>query len=189
MPRRTEKRGGKLREGIDYQFTRKGTRLSILRDVGPLILKARFDCKNLAFRADLDFDKLLRLADNADLEKLDDFASIEILELDRPRTGTVITAEHLKSFVRRELRVDRRKGFVRNIGSRSGLEQFLWSLSRCTPVPYASPAENLNSSVAKLLALPAQASLAHLEVVHGKSPTALNRPIYPLEGRKSAGHR
>ena len=52
------------------------------RDVGPVILKVRFDCKGLAFRADLDFDKLLRLADNADLEKLDDFASIDVFEHD-----------------------------------------------------------------------------------------------------------
>ena len=152
--RRTGKRGGKLEEGVDYQWNRKGTRLSVSQDVGPVIVKVRFDCKGLAFRAYLDFDKLLQLADNADLEKLDDFASIEVFERDGPGSGTVITAEQLKSFVRRELRVDRRKGFVRNISSRSGLEQFLWSLSRCTPVPYASPAENPNPAVAKLLALP-----------------------------------
>src|SRR5262249_20816203 len=116
-----------------------------------------------------------------DLEKLDDFASIEIFEEENPRPGTVITAEHLKGFVRRELRVDRRKGFVRNISSRSGLEQFLWSLSRCTPIAYASPPENPNPAVSKLLSLASQAPLAHLEVVHGKNTTGLHRPIYPLE--------
>ena len=179
--RRTGKRGGRLEEGIDYQWSRRGTRLSVSRDVGPVILKVRFDCKNLAFRAYLDFDKLLQLADNADLEKLDDFASIEVFEREPLGQGTIITAEQLKNFVRRELRVDRRKGFVRNISSRSGLEHFLWSLSRCTPIPYASPAENPNPSVAKLLTLPTQATLSHLEVVHGKSSTALNRPIYPME--------
>jgi hypothetical protein len=144
-------------------------------------VKLLFDCKGLAFRAYLDFDKLLRLADTADLEKLDDFTSIDVFERDEPKAGTVITAEQLKPFVRRELRVDRRKGFVRNISSRSGLEQFLWFLSRCTPVPYATPAENPNPAVAKLLAFPTQAPLSHLEVVHGKSFTALHRPIYPLE--------
>ena len=179
--RRTEKRGPKFEEGTDYEWNRKRTRLSILKDFGPLILRFRFDCKDLAFRANLDFDKLLRLADNADLEKLDDFASIEIFEHEGPRTGTVIIAEQLKSFVQRELRVDRRKGFVRNISSRSGLEHFLWSLSRCTPIPYASPAENPNTSVAKLLSLSTQSTLSHLEVTHGKFSTALHRPIYPLE--------
>jgi Histidine kinase-, DNA gyrase B-, and HSP90-like ATPase len=179
--RRSGKRGGKLEEGRDYQWNRKGTRLSVGQDVGPVSVKFRLDCRGLAFRAYLDFDTLLRLADNADLEKLDDFASIDLFERNEPKAGTVITAEQLKPFVRRELRVDRRKGFVRNISSRSGLEQFLWFLSRCTPVPYATPAENPNPAVAKLLAFPTQAPLAHLEVVHGKTSTALNRPIYPLE--------
>jgi len=179
--RRNGKRAGNLEEGREYQWNRKGTRLSVNQDVGPVIVKVRFDCKGLAFRAYLDFDKLLRLADSADLEKLDDFASIDVFERNESKTGTVITAEQLKNFVRREMRVDRRKGFVRNISSRSGLEQFLWFLSRCTPVPYATPAENPNPAVAKLLAFPTQAPLSHLEVVHGKSPTALHRPIYPLE--------
>jgi hypothetical protein len=177
--RRAGKRGGKLEDGRDFQWNRKGTRLSI-NAVGPVSVKVRFDCKGLSFRAYLDFDKLLRLADNADLEKLDDFASIDVFEREKSR-GTVITAEQLKGFVRRELRMDRRKGFVRNISSRSGLEQFLWFLSRCTPVPYATPAENPNPVVAKLLAFPTQAPLAHLEVIHGKTSTALHRPIYPLE--------
>jgi hypothetical protein len=179
--RRAGKRAGKLEEGRDYQWNRRGTRLSVGHDVGPVTVKFSFDCSGLAFCAYLDFDKLLRLADNADLEKLDDFASIDLFGRAERQAGTVITAEQLKPFVRRELRVDRRKGFVRNISSRSGLEQFLWFLSRCTPVPYATPAENPNPAVAKLLASPTQASLSHLEVVHGKTSTALHRPIYPLE--------
>jgi hypothetical protein len=179
--RRSAKRGGKLEEGRDYHWSRKGTRLSFSQDVGPVTVKVRFDCKGLAFRAFLDFDKLLQLADNADLEKLDDFASIDVFEQDNWKSETVITAEHLKNFVRRELRTDRRKGFVRNISSRSGLEQFLWQLSRCTPVPYATPAENPNPTVARLLSLPAQSPLSHLEVVHAGAPAALSRPIYPLE--------
>jgi len=177
------KRGGKLEEGRDYQWSRKGTRLSVSQDVGPVTLRVRFDCDGLAFRAFLDFDKLLKLADNADLEKLDDFASIDIFEQDRSKSGTIIIAEQLKNFVRRELRADRRKGFVRNIGSRSGLEQFIWLLSRCSPVPYAIPAENPNPAVAKVLTFPGQAPLSHLEVVHGKTSTTLHRPIYPLEAR------
>lgn len=180
--RRNGKRSGKLEEGRDYQWNRKRTRLSIVNDVGSVTLKVRFDCKHLAFRAYLDFDTLLQLADNADLEKLDDFASIDVfVQEGSKKNGTVIVAEHLKSFVRRELRADRRKGFVRNIGSRSGLDQFLWLLARCTPIPYARPAENPNPAVAKLLASPAQASLAHVEVIHGNRCTALHRPVYPME--------
>jgi hypothetical protein len=179
--RRNRKQANRLKEGRDYQWNRKGTRLSVNQDVGPVTVIVCFDCKGLAFRAYLDFDELLRLADNADLEKLDNFASIDVFEEASPKIGTVITAEHLKAFVRRELRVDRRKGFVRNISSRSGLDQFLWFLSRCTPVPYTTPAENPNPAIAKLLELPTQAPLSHLEVNHGKSSTKLDRLIYPLE--------
>jgi hypothetical protein len=179
--RRASGKGGKLEEGRDFQWNRKRTRLSVSQNVGPVTIHARVECKGLGFRASLDFEKLLRLADNADLEKLDDFASIEMFEHGDGTPGTVITAEQLKGFVRRELRADRRKGFVRNISSRSGLEQFLWALSRCTPVPYAMPAENPNPAAAKLLSFPGQATLAHLEVSHGKSCTALHRPVYPLE--------
>ncbi len=175
------KRGAKLEEGRDYQWNRKGTRLSINQCVGSVTVTMRLNCAGIAFRAYLDFEKLLRLADNADLEKIDDFASIDVCERQGPPCGTTITAEHLKNFVRRELRADRRKGFVRNIGSRSGLEQFTWLLSRCSPVPYATPAENPNPAVAKLLTFPTQPPLSHLTVSHGNASTALNRPIYPLE--------
>jgi hypothetical protein len=179
--RRAGKRGGKLERGRDFKWNRRGDCLSFNAGVGPVGVKLRFECKGLAFRACLDFERLLQLADRADLEKLDDFASIDVFECAAGETSTVITAGHLKNFVRRELRVDRRKGFVRNISSRSGLEQFLWQLSRCTPVPYATPAENPNPSVAKQLVCPTQQTLSHLEVVHGNTPTALRRPIYPLE--------
>jgi hypothetical protein len=179
--KRSGKRSGKLEEGRDYQWNRKRTRLSVARDVGPVTVRVRFDCKGLAFRAYLDFDKLLQLADNADLEKLDDFASIDVFEQDGGNAETVITAEQLKTFVRRDLRVDRRKGFVRNISSRSGLEQFLWFLSRCTPVCYATPTEKHNPAIAKLLASPRQAPLSQVEVIHANTSTVLHRPIYPLE--------
>lgn len=179
--RQSNKRGTKLEEGRDYHWTRKSTRLSFKEAIGPVTLKVRFNCKGLAFRAYLDFDKLLQLADSADLEKLDDFASIEVFEQGDFQSGTVITAEQLKSFVRRELSADRRKGFVRNISSRSGLEQFIWLLSRCAPVAYASLPENPNPAVAKLLSVSAQVPLSHLEVAHGQTSAALHRPIYPFE--------
>jgi hypothetical protein len=172
-----QKSKGKLQEGRDYQWNRKGTKLTINKAAGGVTLRIRFNCKGIAFRAKLDFAKLLQLADSADLEKLDDFASIEMFESES--AGTVITAEHLKNFVRRELRSDRRKGFVRNIGSRSGLEQFLWLLSRCTPVCFAASSEN--PDVAKLLEVPSQTTLALLDVAHGKTSSVLNRPIYPFE--------
>lgn len=181
--RRAGGRRGTLEEGRDFQWNRGRTRLSVNRDVGPVSIRIRVDCTGLAFRASLDFDRLLQLADNADLEKLDDFATIEVYErgLDAISHGAIITAEQLKGFVRRELRADRRKGFVRNIGSQGGLDQFLWHLSRCTPILYAATPESLNPVVERLLASPTQATLSHVEVVHGKRTSLLRRPVYPLE--------
>lgn len=167
------------RKGKKAKYQLRGGKVSIGK-LGPVTVKIGFNCKGLKFRAELDFDKLLKLADNADLEKLDDFASIEVKE-EKWSGGTVITADHLKGFVRRELRTDRRKGFVRNIGSRSGLEQLRWLLSRCTPLGYLTPAENPNSHIRTLVDSASVATLANLEVVHGKSSTVLSRPIYPLE--------
>ena len=127
---------------------------------------------------------MLRLADNADLEKLDDFATVDIFESSEANSlapKTIISAKQLKPFVSRELRSAQRKGFVRNISSRSGLEQFLWSLSRCSPIAYAIPAENSNPAVDKALECPQDITLARLEVVHAGLSVPLHRPIFPLE--------
>jgi hypothetical protein len=120
-------RRNKLTEGKHFRWDPKKCRVIFDQDFGPVTVKLTVDCRALAFRACLDFERLLKLADNADLEKLDDFASIEVYEHPaKASLGTRITAEQLKNFVRRELRADRRKGFVRNVASRAGLEQFTW---------------------------------------------------------------
>src|SRR5439155_11434482 len=139
--------------------------------------------KDLAFCAVLDFDRLLQLADNADLERLDDFASIDVLEIGDAKEpkGTRITAHQIKNFVRRELRIDRRKGYVRNVASRNGLDQFVWHLSRCTPVAYQSPIETKGIGLKELLAVPPTMTLSQVEIRHCKSAWTLGRPIYPHE--------
>lgn len=172
-----------LKDGKDYRWNRTGCRLTIHRDVGPVALNARIDAAGLGFEAVLDFDHLLKLADAADLEKLDDFASIEVFDSgERPvPAGTTITAEKLKGFVRRELRADRRKGFVRNISSRAGYEQFLWALSRCTPITYIVPPECPHAALISSIALPKPMTLSRLELIHNEVITPLHRPLYPLE--------
>src|SRR5262249_53010419 len=130
---------GELVPGKHFRVDTVKRLLKITRRVGAVSPQLSFDCKNLAFRATLDFEQLLELADKADLDKLAAFASIEIWQC-RPSEsfqGTRIIAHNLKPFVRRELRTERRKGYVRNIASRDGLERLIWYLSRCTPVRYA----------------------------------------------------
>ncbi len=174
----------KLRETRDYAWDPKRGRLVVHKKAGPINVSLKVDCRKLRFTAVLDFEKLVRLADNADLEKLDDFASIEVSLADPQscKTGTRITAEALRPFVRKDLRSDRRKGFVRNIGSYSGYEQFLWFLSRCTSVRYRVPADgHAGPSVSELLPANKQPTLRKLEVVHGNVAKPIERPIYPLE--------
>ncbi len=188
--RKAGSRGRKLEETRDYHWNRKRTRLTFAEGVGPVTVTVRVDCAGLAFRATLDFRELLRLADNADLEKLDEFATIEVFErvASEGPAGSSITAEQLKPFVRRELRADRRKGPVRNVSSRSGYAQLLWHLSRCAPLPYGAPADTADQAIVKLLSTPGQPPLTQLEVKHGESATTLRRPVYPLEPGAPAAH-
>jgi hypothetical protein len=157
--------------------------LNITRRVGAVRLQLSFDCKDLAFRATLDFERLLALADKADLDKLDEFASIEIWQQlqDEPFQGTRITAYNLKSLVRRELRTERRKGYVRNVASRDGLARLRWYLSRCTPICYATTDRPDAKRLQECLSVPTNSALKAIRVSHGRTSTLLQRPIYPLE--------
>lgn len=173
-----------LRESRGYTWQPKRGRIIVDKKVGPANIALKIDCRKLRFTAVLDFDKLLRLADNADLEKLDDFASIEVSLSDRSKGKyrTRITAEALRPFVRKDLRSERRKGFVRNISSHGGYDQFLWSLSRCTPVRYRSGTDvEARSDVLGLLGKSEQPTLKKLEVIHAKVAKPVERPIYALE--------
>lgn len=149
---------------------------------GNLTLKLTFDCSSVRFRATLDFGRLLDLADKADLDKLDQFASIELLAnntKDSPK-GTRITAQGLRPFVRRELQAERRKGFVRNVASLGGVEQFTWHLARCTPIAYVIPDAESAKNVSTLLKQRSRSTLDALRITHRGSTQQLARPLYPL---------
>lgn len=169
-----------LGEGHHFSWAPKKCRISFTEDFGPVSVDIKVNCEALAFKACLDFERLLKLADNADLEKLDDFASIDVSEgKATSHQGTRITAEHLKNFLRRELRSDRRKGFVRNIASHSGFEQFAWHLSRCTPIPYIPPPGSQNGAFQESTSYGEADLLKTLEVHHGTQTKVLSRPLLP----------
>lgn len=166
----------------------KRTKVSISENVGPVDVLLRVDCRKLAFRATLDFDRLLKLADNADLEKLSDFTLIEVFKLPPKATrGTRISVEQLKPFVKRELRAERRKGFVRNVASRSGFEQLVWHLSRCTPIDYQKGLDE-RGPIAALLKDASPPTLEALRLRHGKRSETLSRPLYPFEAEAATTH-
>jgi hypothetical protein len=174
---------GDLVRGKHFKIDTAKRQLKIVRPVGAVKLQLSFDCKNLAFRATLDFERLLELADKADLDKLAAFASIDIWQC-RPSEsfqGTRITAHNLKHFVRRELRTERRKGNVRNIASRDGLERLVWYLSRCTPVQYATADRTDVRRLQEHLSIPDHSVLQELRVSHGSTSRVLERSIYPFE--------
>ena len=159
----------------------KRSRVSVVSDLGPVDLEIEINCRNLGFKATLDFARLLKLADTADLEKLSDFALIEVTQLKRgAKRGTTITVEGIKGFVKRELRADRRKGYVRNVASRGGLEQLVWHLSRCTPVKYDEPIDG-NIAIKRVLQHTDLQTLKNLELTHGNLTQELRRPVYSLE--------
>lgn len=172
----------KFFDGKDFNI-RKNSQIEILTNIRPLIFKLILNCKLISFKAVLDFDRLLSLADEADLEKIEDFASIEVFKISDQdiQTGTKITAENLKPFVRRELKADKRKGNVRNISSKSGFEQFVWFLSRCTPVNYPSLNKSAFPLLLNNLSIPSNSVLSKLELKHGGNSIPINRPIFPME--------
>jgi hypothetical protein len=101
-------------------------------------------CNDLLLRATIDFDYLLSLENKKDLEEIEDFCTVEICELpegneNREAHFTRITLHGLKDFVARDLRADRKSGYVRNVESYPGLARFIWHLRRCIPVKYELP--------------------------------------------------
>ncbi len=179
--RRGGRRGSTLDVSRHYKLDIARGRLTITKNLGPVCVAIRVDCRRFAFRAVLDFSRLLQLADSADLEKLDDFTSIDVFEreLNDDSHGTRIKAEKLKSFVRRELKADRRRGYVRNIASQNGLEQFIWHLSRCTPISYPLLPQGRDDSLGNQLAISKQMCLTRLDVRHGEREDRLQRPVFP----------
>ena len=163
--------------------------LDFKKDFGPVDIVITVNCNRLGFQATLDFGRLLKLADSADLEKLSDFTLIEVRELPRKsKGGTTVAIEGLKSFVKRELKAGRRKGFVRNVASRSGFEQVTWHLSRCTPIGYVTAPDQAEHLEA-LLEDASPPTLDKLTLRHGKTERALTRPLYPFEPDAATLHK
>jgi hypothetical protein len=75
--RQKKGRVGKLSRNTHYVLSEDRRTVRFTRAIaGSLELTLQFDCCDVGFRAVLDFERLLELADKADLDKLDQFASI-----------------------------------------------------------------------------------------------------------------
>jgi hypothetical protein len=182
---------GRLSEVTHFRVDATSRTVQFLRPVaGPLKLTLSVTCASIAFRATLDFGRLLELADKADLDKIEQFATMELFpqhQSNRPK-GTYITAKRLMPFVRRELQGERRKGHVRNVASRSGIEQFTWHLARCTPIAYEPGPAAAAKKVSVLLKQSRSSILDELTVKQGGETRALLRPVYPFEAEAHPLH-
>lgn len=107
-------------------------------------VKYKLNCRDLEFKATIDFDYLLSLENKKDLEEIQDFCNIDVYEIE-PGDERIeqqyarITLFGLKPFVIRELGSAQRQGYVRNIESKAGVDRFIWNLKRCVPVEYDLP--------------------------------------------------
>lgn len=95
-----------------------------------------FDSSSLVLTANINFDLLFSLDPSKSLEEIENFCQIRIepaSERELDKSFTEITLHEIKDFVRDELSTKGKKG-ARNIESTSGIDQFLWNLSRIIPI-------------------------------------------------------
>lgn len=110
-----------------------------------LTIQYTVDCRAMDTQVAIDYDYLLSLEDDRNLEALEDFCRVRFVPRDNDATRpsrTRVTLR-LRQFVQRELQASRRRGRVRNMASASGLDRFLWHLSRSVPVSYELSSQKL----------------------------------------------
>ncbi len=154
-------------------------------------VKYKLNCRDLEFRATINFDYLLSLENKKDLEEIQDFCDLDIYEIN-PKDECVeqqytrITLSGLKPFVVREFSSVQRQGYVRNIESKAGVDRFIWNLRRCIPVEYDLPPPIKQKF--------GQGNLEHPEIKHipeirftsgGYAHLKLCRPVWGHDGENA----
>jgi hypothetical protein len=109
-----------------------------------LFIKYSLDCNEIDLFATIDYQYLLNTKNKDNIVNLVDFSKIRLISSSNSRNPHYTKIElYLHEFIRNELIAPKRLGRVRNIASSSGLEKFLWNLSRNTPVGYDVSNETL----------------------------------------------
>lgn len=109
-----------------------------------LNVKYTVDCRAIELRATIDYDYLLNLQDDHNLETVRDFCQVRLNpHSDIARSAGTQIKLYLREFVQQELLSPQRRGRVRNMGSASGLARFLWDLGRSIPVSYRLSVQEL----------------------------------------------
>ncbi|WP_062239024.1 ATP-binding protein [Fictibacillus sp. FJAT-27399] len=95
-----------------------------------------FDSSSVELKATINFDRLFSLDSAKSLEDIENFCEVSFKEVnanEKSMSYTKIRLTNIKDFVQNELQKRGKKG-ARNIESYSGIDQFLWSLSRIIPI-------------------------------------------------------
>lgn len=132
----------KLIEGRDYKT--KNGKIYLKKEYKKIMVNFSIDCSNLIFEAAVNFDYLLNNDFEMSLEQIDDFCTISVLDVsnNKSNSSTTIILQNTKEFVRDSLKQASKKGNVKNIASKSGVDQFVWKLTQALPVKYDIPSDN-----------------------------------------------
>ena len=120
-----------------------------------LTIQYTVDCRAVDVQATIDYDYLLSLEDDRNLETLQDFCCVRLVpSTDTTKPSLTLVTLHLREFVQQELQAPQRRGRVQNVASANGLDRFLWHLSRSVPVSYELSSQELERYGLKALAIP-----------------------------------
>ena len=129
--------------------------------------------------ATIDYNYLLGLNDNFNLDNLDNFCHVKLIDHTPSKLShfTRITL-YLRDFVQQELKTAKKRGRVRNIVSESGIDNFLWNLSRSTPISYNLNQHELRKYGLESLSTPLSSTPFEVKVTDPNNKTyELRRPI------------
>ena len=113
--------------------------LAVARYCSKMDIYSKSNLSRKTFHATLDFDYLLSLENRKDLSEIDDFYTLEYHKKSEAEPFTRIVISGIKDHVIDDLATPRRSGNVKNISSMSGVERFIWYISRSAPLNANAP--------------------------------------------------
>jgi hypothetical protein len=175
------------------EYRREGGRLELTAEAGRkhegrnLSLQYTVDFSLVEMEASIDYEYLLDLGDEHNLDRVQDFCRVRIGPVAdttdaspsmRPGASFTRVTMYLREFAQQELREPKRLGWVRNVASASGQERFLWHLSRSVPTSYVLSSEDLNRCGLELLAEPVSPTPFTIRVTDATGETReFRRPL------------
>jgi len=155
-----------------------------------LSIQYSVDFRAVDMQAAIDYDYLLGLGDDRNLDTVQDFCRLDLTpHAEATQSSFTRVTLYPHEFVRNELQSPQRRGRVRNVSSASGLERFLWQLRRSVPVAYELPDEELARHGLGELAGSASPTPFAIRVIDAANGTReLTRPLLGDMGTAALGN-